>query len=258
MEKSKIAEQLASILPERPSEVGINGQNMDSLIAQEAHNFKAKTEAKEIARRKYAEKQKLKNMQKKEEAMQALAEELGVENLPNCQTEHQARELVEQQKKIEALEAIEAEIVRPLDAEEVANRGKSYTSRVKQAMQLQGTTRPEIAKLLTALNINMSVQLTKQDTANLLACLLTCNETQLDALYKDKKVPLAIKAIIKRIQEDAKYGEIETIEKLWDRIFGKGQMQLDLPAGQQLETGIIPNVPISREAYVIIRDTLIK
>ena len=35
-------------------------------------------------------------------------------------------------------------------------------------------------------------------------------------------------------------------------------MQLSLPEGQQLQTGIIPNMPVSREAYVIIRDTLIK
>ena len=52
--------------------------------------------------------------------------------------------------------------------------------------------------------------------------------------------------------------DIETIEKLWDRIFGKGPMQLNLPEQQQLQTGIIPNVPISREAYVIIRESLIK
>ena len=51
---------------------------------------------------------------------------------------------------------------------------------------------------------------------------------------------------------------IETIEKLWDRIFGKGPMQLSLPEGQQLQTGIIPNQPVSREAYILIRDTLIK
>ena len=71
-------------------------------------------------------------------------------------------------------------------------------------------------------------------------------------------MPIAIKAIIRRLQDDAKLGNIETIEKLWDRIFGKGAMQLNLPEQQQLQTGIIPNMPVSREAYVLIRDTLIK
>lgn len=60
------------------------------------------------------------------------------------------------------------------------------------------------------------------------------------------------------MQDDAKLGNIETVEKLWDRVFGKGQMQLNLPEQQQLQTGIIPNVPVSREAYLIIRENLIK
>ena len=61
-----------------------------------------------------------------------------------------------------------------------------------------------------------------------------------------------------RLIEDMKLGNIETVEKLWDRIFGKGAMQLNLPEQAQLRTGILPNVPISREAYVIIRESLMK
>lgn len=126
---------------------------------------------------------------------------------------------------------------------------------------LQGTNRPEMAKLLNNLGINLSVRLSKTDTANLLACLLTCNETQLTALMANDKLPLAIKAIIKRIQLDARVGETCTIERIWDRLFGKGPMSLDatpitgVPASMP---GLIPDQPISREAYVIIRETLLK
>ena len=74
----------------------------------------------------------------------------------------------------------------------------------------------------------------------------------------NKKIPVVIKTVIKRLIEDMKLGNIETVEKLWDRIFGKGAMQLNLPEQAQLQTGILPNVPISREAYVIIRESLIK
>ena len=196
------------------------------------------------------------------EKRQSLAEELGVEEIPDGQTEFQAKRIVEQQKRVEAIEALEAQTVEPLKATELAERhnsGKgSYSSAIRSALQLQGASRPEITKLLTNLNINLSVQLTKQDTANLLACLLTCNHSQLQALMTNKKVPVVIKTVIKRLIEDEKLGNIETIEKLWDRIFGKGPMQLSLPEGQQLQTGIIPNQPVSREAYILIRDTLIK
>ena len=262
MKTDKIAQKLADILPSRPVVPGMSNPDASKLVEQEATRIKAKQDAKELARIKYLEKQKLKNLQVKQEKRQSLAEELGVEEIPDGQTELQAKRIVEQQKRVEAIEALEAQTVEPLKATELAERhdsGKgSYSSTIRSALQLQGASRPEITKLLTSLNINLSVQLTKQDTANLLACLLTCNHSQLQALMANKKVPVVIKTIIKRLIEDEKLGNIETIEKLWDRIFGKGPMQLSLPEGQQLQTGIIPNVPVSREAYLIIRENLIK
>lgn len=260
MKKDKIAQQLADILPDRPEVPSMSAPDRSKLVENEAASIKLKHDAKELARIKYSEKQKLKNLEAKQEKRQLLAQELGIDEIPDGQTEFQAKKIVEQQKRIEVVEAIEAQTVAPLDAVELAeNRNKgTYSSTIARALQLQGTSRPEITKLLSSLNINLSVQLTKHDTANLLACLLTCNEAQLTALYNNKKIPIVIKTVIKRLQEDASLGNIETIEKLWDRVFGKGQMQLDLPEQSQLQTGIIPNVPISREAYIVIRDTLIK
>lgn len=262
MKTDKIAQKLADILPSRPVVPGMSNPDASKLVEQEATRIKAKQDAKELARIKYLERQKLRNLQAKQEKRQSLAEELGVEEIPDGQTELQAKRIAEQQKRVEAIEAIEAQTVEPLKATELAERHDSgrgsYSSAIRSALQLQGASRPEMTKLLTSLNINLSVQLTKQDTANLLACLLTCNNSQLQALMTNKKVPVVIKTVIKRLIEDEKLGSIETIEKLWDRIFGKGPMQLNLPEQQQLQTGIIPNQPVSREAYILIRDTLIK
>src|SRR5574343_1905003 len=80
---------------------------------------------------------------------------------------------------------------------------------------MAGTTKPEIAKLLHSLNINLNISLTKNDTYNLLATLLTCNETQLRALEKNNKVPLAVKIIIKRLLEDYKVASTATVEMVW-------------------------------------------
>lgn len=137
-----------------------------------------------------------------------LAEELGVEEIPDSQTELQAKRIAEQRKRVEAIEALEAQTVEPLKATELAERHDSgrgsYSSAIRSALQLQGASRPEITKLLTSLNINLSVQLTKQDTANLLACLLTCNEAQLAALYSNKKIPIVIKTVIKQLARRCK------------------------------------------------------
>lgn len=125
---------------------------------------------------------------------------------------------------------------------------------VEKGSAALGTTKHEVTKLLASLNINLNVQLTRTDTHNLLATLLTCNESQLMALYNNKKIPLAIRAVIKRIQLDADTGDIAVIERLWNRIFGDSPMKVDMPQGY---SGILPNQPVSREAYILIRETLL-
>ena len=148
-------------------------------------------------------------------------------------------------------------------ASDIAQERKLRLSRAEQSalLSLKGTTRPEVAKLIQALNINLDVQLSKSDTADLLAALLTCNESQLRALAKNKKVPIVIRTIIKRLEEDEKSGNLGTVDYLWDRIFGKGPLRPEnsgAQSPQNLAQGLIPDTPISREAYILIRDTLIK
>lgn len=124
----------------------------------------------------------------------------------------------------------------------------------KGGARLTGTTRPEIAELMRRLNINLNVHLTKTDTMNLLATLLTCSEQQLNALLKNKKVPVAIKIVTKRLIEDSKVGNMESIEAIWDRVFGKAGMTLQ-PLGDSVDDGgLIPNTPVSRETYMVMRE----
>lgn len=262
MKQNKIEEQLSSILPNHTQAPSLNRPSASTAqsIAKEAADIKAKADAKELARIKYIEKCRLQREKAKLEEKQSLAEKLGLdpERAETIPTKLQMERVAEHEKNIQTIEAIEAQTVNPLDPVEIAQKSGTYSSKTTQLLQLQGASRPEITKLLTSLNINLSVQLSKQDTANLLACLLTCNESQLNALLSNKKIPVVIKTVIKRLIEDMKLGNIETVEKLWDRIFGKGAMQLNLPEQAQLQTGILPNVPISREAYVIIRESLMK
>jgi hypothetical protein len=157
------------------------------------------------------------------------------------------------EERIEAIEALEEVNAGIRDL----TRKKMPPAQVRQVAALQGATREDVLKLLSSLNINLNLQLSKSDTANLLACLLTCNESQLDALERNRKVPVVIKTVIKRLKEDAKLGNIDTIERLWDRIFGKANMMLNLPS-ETTVNGIIPDTPVSREAYMVIREAYLK
>ena len=48
------------------------------------------------------------------------------------------------------------------------------------------------------------------------------------------------------------------LEMLWNRIFGAGPLNTGTqPAAGAAFNGIIPNQPVSREAYLLIRETLI-
>lgn len=201
-----------------------------------ATKHQAKVNAAEIARIKYREEQALKKLEQK------------IKDPDSKYTKKQLERLEQARENVELIEQIDMDA----DVPQIPEKLVPY----------MGTTRPEVVKLLTSLNINLTINLTKSDTYNLLSCLLTCNETQLRALYENTKVPIAIKTVIKRLLDDSTIGNIETVEKLWDRIFGKtDKATLELPQAmqQQIQTqnGILPGTIVSREAYTIIRDTII-
>jgi hypothetical protein len=248
--KDKIAENINDLLPNSSSLLGTDGMEARAQLVQEkASDIHERKTAHEIARARY-------NIRVEQEAETAKQAVTKFRERKEAAKEQALKDLEDQDDSITAVEAIE------IGNEEAAKHGMPQISMAsdvaRSIMASQGTTRPEVVRLLTQLNVNLNLQLTKTDTANLLACLLTANENQLRAIYKNKKVPVAVKTVIKRLLDDAQLGNIETVEKLWDRIFGKAGMMLNLPEQTQQMTGIIPNTPVSREAYIVIRDTLLK
>lgn len=235
-------ELVSSLLPEHDD---LN-ENYDSKVAQQSEvesQLKAKElrqNAAAIALMKYKEKRELQKLEARKS------------NPTFGMTKKELDEYEKQKARTE-------ENIAELEIIEQSPEAQSFLAGNSDISPYAGTTRRDVAKLLSSLNINLSMHLTKSDTYNLLSCLLTCNEAQLAALYNNKKVPLAIKTVIKRLQEDCKLGNIETIEKLWDRIFGKADKAVfEMPTVQtQQMQGIIPNTVVSREAYMIIRDTII-
>lgn len=230
MDAQKLASDIMDLLPETQAgpNFGLTGTVQD-LAQKSAEDEARKQTASDLAKLKRQEQKKLaKEIQKGEDT--AFREE-----------------------RIEAIEALEEVNV---DIRDLTKK-KMPPAQVRQVAALQGTTRDDVLKLLSSLNINLNLQLSKSDTANLLACLLTCNESQLDALYRNRKVPVVIKIVIKRLKEDMQYGYMDAVERLWDRIFGKSNMSLDIPA-ETTVNGIIPNTPVSREAYLVIREAYFK
>ena len=266
MKKEAIMSDLGALLPERPN--GINddlGPDREEVLENKAEEIiKAKTAA-ELTQLKIREKRRAEAEKRRIEA-----------GIPAGRTEYAHETLRRQEETAEALAALEHELDRDPstlvpDLIQRVQDNQGEPAKLAQvpivtpaaAAALQTTTRADVTRLLTSLNINLSVRLTKADTANLMACLLTCNESQLAALARNPKVPIVIKTYIKRLQEDAKHGVTSTVDHLWDKLFGKEGLMIEpatsaAPDPATMAAGIIPGQPISREAYIILRDTLIK
>ena len=245
MTKDNISSRLGDILP------NIAPEKREA----QAEAIHEQLSAKELARIQLKARNAGLEEQQKQQEREELAAKHGmhVEDLAPTDTDESltAAKAEAERKAIET--AIDEQTpADPLDLKEVqvvTKTGQEMSASQLLTLQtLQGTNRPEMAKLLNNLGINLSVRLSKTDTANLLACLLTCNETQLTTLMANDKMPLAIKAIIKRIQLDARIGETGTIERIWDRLFGKGPMSLDatpITGTPSAVPGLIPDPPIS-------------
>ena len=242
---------IASMLPDHSSDN--ENFNSDETPLERANfsysEHQKQLNASTLAKLKMAEKNRLKSLATKKAKAEAANQKNEIQRI-------EAEQALSKQN-IEELETVEAS-----PEAQVFLSGEGHSDLSPYA----GTTKRDVVKMLDSLGINLNMYLTRTDTYNLLSCLLTCNEAQLEALYKNSKVPLAIKTVIKRLQEDSRLGNIETIEKLWDRIFGKAdKVKLDIPQqlmnqnGIQVQgvQGIIPNTVVSREAYMIIRDTII-
>ena len=200
MTKDNISSRLGDILPNVAPE----------KREAQAEAIHEQLSAKELARIQLkARKAGLEEEQKQKEREELAAKHgMRVEDLAPTDTDESltAAKAEAERKAIEA--AIDDQTpADPLDLKEVqvvTKTGQEMpASQLLTLQTLQGTNRPEMAKLLNSLGINLSVRLSKTDTANLLACLLTCNETQLTALMANDKLPLALKAIIKRILSPA-------------------------------------------------------
>lgn len=237
--KNEIADLLPNGISSSVTDV-FSSTSHENLLQEYSDNKQTKLNAKEIAKAKMREQKYIDRLEAK------------INNPTELMTPSQKARYEEKQKSLK-------EAKDNVDMLESIDVSKPVIKVPEQALPLIGATRPEVAKLLQSLNVNVNINLTKSDTYNLLGCLLTCNENQLKALLSNPKIPIAIKTVVKRLLMDADAGSLGTIESLWDRIFGK-QMQttLDMPtSSQQVMGGIIPNTVISREAYVVIRDTVI-
>ena len=117
METTDIEKQLADLLPDRVDAPSMSTQTRPELIKKEASDIKTRHKAKELAALRYKESRKLHSLERKQAENEALAKELGLDEVPLGQTENQARKIAEQKNKVETIKAIEAQADKDLFCE---------------------------------------------------------------------------------------------------------------------------------------------
>ncbi len=167
-------------------------------------------------------------------------------------------------QEVSVIEELEAETM-PYAIEKL--RSKESPDPAQTLAPVLSNRKAEVTRLMQELNVNLDRGLTKVDTENLLAALLTASEAQLITIRDNPAVPVAIKTVINRLLRDVRQGDTATVERLWDRIFGKpsnnANVSLGLggqpdPASPATPQTIVPTTPVSREAYLVIRETLLQ
>ena len=163
---------------------------------------------------------------------------------------------------IELAERLETETM-PYTAELIRSNSPILSpSDIRRVDAMLTNRSPALSRLLDSMNIDLDMGLSKNDTDSLLAALLTATESQLETLSNNPAVPVVIKTLIRRLLADSARGDTATIERLWDRLFGKpaNALAIATPAQQQAapaaDQSIIPSTPVSREAFLILRETL--
>lgn len=89
--------------------------------------------------------------------------------------------------------------------------------------------------------------ISKEDAYKLLAMIIFCNRAELEKMTKSAHIPIFMAGIIKAIIVDTANGTIDTVEKVFDRLYGKGNQPIELTGAGG--TPLIPTEPMSRKEY---------
>lgn len=138
--------------------------------------------------------------------------------------------------------------------------------------------RDRASELLASLGLSApdTAQMSRADLAAVLEVLLSADEASLRRLHDRPDTPTSLKTVIRRVLADMQSGSLKALHGLWDRLYGRTPLtaspassvpsagQPGSPAqqpGQLLQDalqGVLPSSPVSREAYIVIRDTLMR
>lgn len=89
--------------------------------------------------------------------------------------------------------------------------------------------------------------ISKEDTVRLLRHILNCSKAELELIARNHDLPILILSQIQAIVSEIKNGKTDTVDKLFDRIYGKTPTTMEVTGAQG--SPLIPETPMSRQEY---------
>lgn len=89
--------------------------------------------------------------------------------------------------------------------------------------------------------------MSREDAFKIYGYLLSCTKTQIETILRSPDLPFAIVLQIRAMFEDAKNGRADTVDKIFDRIYGKANQPMEITGAGG--TPLIPNKPMTRKGF---------
>ncbi len=138
-------------------------------------------------------------------------------------------------------------------------KGHNYGNRFSHNNQPQNSGRkPSRLKILQAIfnSLDENERLSKEDILKLLEYIIICNKAQLETIARNPDLPMIIVNQIKAIVTDLASGKTDTVDKIFDRLYGKATISLEVTGAAGVP--LIPDKPMSRKEYETMYEQLIQ
>jgi len=126
------------------------------------------------------------------------------------------------------------------------SRGKKFTK--ENQPTIRGRKLSRINEFKRSFDMdNPEREISHEDATKLMTHILFCNRSQLEAMCKNADLPIFLLCLIKGILTDTANGQTNTVERLFDRLFGRSMQPIELTGANR--TPLFPSGPMSRKAY---------
>ena len=135
------------------------------------------------------------------------------------------------------------------------NKNGRLFSKTRQPGKRPGRKPSLINEFVKEFNMeDESRQISREDANKLLWHMMCCNKTDFEAMSRNTDLPISILSQIFAIAEDLKNKRTNTVDKIWDRLYGKSPLKVELSGPQGIP--LIPKGPMSRKDYEKLLDEL--